>query len=294
MFLSKCVSRFFPERRALLSLLLSFSMLSITNVYAQTPTNLSPDNSLPPTLNSPYDTLPATPTKTPEYVVIKSSDQVTYSSETAASILELNVKEGSHFKTGDVLLKLDCRIQSAELAKAIAQANSANLAEQSAQKLKSYGSISELELVKARSDAAIARAEVSKLNAIVEKCIIKAPFNGSVAQLMVHPLESVKPGDPLMKVMNTENLEFEIQVPSNWLQWLKVGSKFYVHLNEINKKVTVEVIRIDPEIESVSQTIKITGQITQPDPSLLPGMSGQAIFPDNPENKENITKNKSS
>ncbi|MDR3491413.1 MAG: efflux RND transporter periplasmic adaptor subunit [Gammaproteobacteria bacterium] len=240
---------------------------------------------LPASLSMSINTSPTPSSGTPEYVVIQPSDIATFSSETAASIAELNVREGSQFKKGDVLVKLDCRLQQAELEKAQAQSKTATLAEESAIKLKSYGSISELELVKAHSDAAIAKAEVDKFNAIVEKCIIKAPFSGSVAEIMVHPLETVKPGDPLLKIMNTENLEFEIQIPSNWLKWLKIGSLFYVHINETNKNVAVNVIRIDPQIESISQTIKITGSIPHPDASLLPGMSGQAIFPDNPDQK---------
>jgi membrane fusion protein (multidrug efflux system) len=233
-------------------------------------------------------TLPAPPSditaveKTPEYVVIKSSDQATFSSETAASVADISVKEGSKFKAGDILLQLDCRLQQAELKKALAVQAATKMAKSSAKKLKSYGSISEFELVKANSDAEAADADVDKLRAIVEKCVIKAPFNGSVSEVSVHSHESVKPGDPLLKIVNTENLELELQVPSSWLAWLHVGSVFYVHLNDNNKKITAKITRIDPQIEPVSQSVKIIGSITPPDSSLLPGMSGQAIFPDNP------------
>jgi len=243
---------------------------------------------LPPALGSVANV--TTPASTPEYVVITPSQQVTYSSETAASIDKLNVKEGNFFKKGDILLTLDCRIQESELQKAQAEANAATQADNSAIKLKSYGSISQLEFIKAQSDAQIAQAEVQKLKAVVDKCVITAPFNGAVAEMMVHPLESVKPGDPLIKIIGTENLEFKIEVPSSWLSWLKVGSDFFVQLNELNKKIDVKIVRIDPEIDSVSQTIKITGQISTEDPTLLPGMSGQAIFPENPDNKK-VVKN---
>jgi RND family efflux transporter MFP subunit len=246
-------------------------------------TSAAPTEALPESLLTSKNALSAEATNTPEYVVVKPIDQVTYSSETAASIALLPVFEGSRFKTGDILLKMDCRLQQAELEKTQAQADAAAIADTSAKKLKSYGSISQMELVKAHSEALIAKADVDKLKALVDKCVIKAPFNGAVATLMVHPLESVKPGDPLIKIVNLEHLEFEIVVPSAWLKWLKIDSTFNVNINETGKTVQVVVVRIDPEIESVSQTVKITGVIKTPDPSLLPGMSGQAIFPDNPD-----------
>lgn len=264
-------------------MLLSYAVITKTFIFRSTRIALLYALLLSPVQASTTILPEAVKNTTPEYVVIQPSDVVTFSSETAASILNLNVREGSKFLKGDILLVLDCRLQKAELQKANAQYTATNLAQNSAEKLKKFGSISELELVKARADATIAKSEVDKFNAIVEKCMIKAPFNGAVSEIMVHPMESVKPGDPLLKIVNTENLEFEIQIPSKWLKWLKVGTTFQVKINETGNDVTAKVSRIDPQIESISQTIKITGMIEHPDSSLLPGMSGEAFFPDNPD-----------
>jgi len=234
---------------------------------------------------SSLDTTPIT--NTPEYVIIRSNNQITFSSETAASVAKILVKEGSNFSTGDVLLELDCRIQQADLNKALAQQRASSLAENSAVKLKKYDSISEFELVKAQSDAKIANAEVDKLKAIVEKCVIKAPFNGAVSDVLVHEYETVKQGDPLLKIISTENLEFDIEVPSQWLDWVHIGSVVEVHINETHKTVTATVTRINPLIEPISQTVKVIATISPQDTSLLPGMSGQANFKDNPLNNKN-------
>jgi membrane fusion protein (multidrug efflux system) len=249
--------------------------------------------SLPTTLKETTQTIPTEPSQdsfggklnTPEYVVIQPSDQATFSSETVASVASIPLKEGSSFHTGDVLLVLDCRLQTADLNKSKAQYDAASMALQSAVKLQSYGSISNFELTKARTDQQIAKADVDKLKAIVDKCIIKAPFNGSIADIMVHTNETVKPGDPLLKIVNTENLELEMQIPSQWLKWLHIGTSFFIHVNELNSKITATVTKINPEIDSISQTVKIFGAITNPSSDLRPGMSGQAIFPDNPADK---------
>lgn len=215
---------------------------------------------------------------TPGYVIIRPKDQVTFSSETAASVSNIAVKESSSFQKGDTLLELDCRLPKAELKKVQAQQAAAKVARDAAKKLQSYGAISDFEVVKAVSDEQIANAEVDKLNAIVDKCVIKAPFNGSVSEVMVHEHESVKPGDPLVKIVNTENLEFEMQIPSCWLSSLHLGSTFKVHINETNKDIPAEITKVNPEIEPISQSVKIIATITTPDPTLLPGMSGQAVF----------------
>lgn len=221
-------------------------------------------------------------TSLPEYVVIQASDQVTFSSETSASVATISVKEGSTFHKGDVLILLDCRVQEADLKKAQSQQEVSNLGYISAKKLKGYGAISDLEFLQAKSQRDMANADVEKLSAIVEKCTLKAPFNGSVAKMMVHMHETVKPGDPLLKIVSTDNLDLVLQVPSQWLEWLHTGTPFNVHVNELNKNIGATITKISPEIDSVSQTVKIIGKQVDPEPSLLPGMSGQASFPDKP------------
>lgn len=223
--------------------------------------------------------------KPPEYVIIRSGDETTFSSETTGTVISLPIKEGSSFQKGDVLLKLDCRLQQADLKKALAHQEETDQALRSAKKLKTYGTLSDFEFVKAKSDADGAIADVDKLKVTVEKCTILAPFSGGVSELKVHLYETVKPGDPLLKVVNTQNLTFEIQVPSQWLSWIKIGSQFHVYMNDINKTINARVTLINPEIEPISESVKIIGVASPADPSLRPGMTGQAIFPDNPEIK---------
>ena len=114
----------------------------------------------------------------PEYVIIRSTEETMFSSETTGQVIFLPVKEGSAFNKGDTLLKLDCRLQEAELAKAKAEQEATSKAMESAKKLKSYGSISEFEYVKAKSDSDAADADVQKLKVTVEKCTVIAPFTG--------------------------------------------------------------------------------------------------------------------
>ncbi len=274
------------SRLVVLKLRCSAYILGITLsafAWAEIPQEINPKSEIAQYAETLSKNNVLTEQKTPEYVILQPIDQATFSSETSASVKKLGVKEGSYFRKGDILLELDCRVQKAEYDKAIAQQTATNIALQSATKLKSYGSISEYEVVKARSDAEMVNADVNKLSTIVEKCTIRAPFNGAVAELKVHTYETVKPGDPLLKIVNTDNILVELEIPSHWLQWLHINSTFYVHVNEINKSITAKIIRINPEIEPVSQTVRIVGEIANtPEDKLLPGMSGQAIFPDNP------------
>jgi membrane fusion protein (multidrug efflux system) len=260
-----------------LGILLLFIPIALYAAPKEFPPNLSDvtETSIPVSTSSSV--------KTPEYVIIRANNQATFSSETTGSVISLPVKEGSYFKKGDLLLKLDCRLQEAELNKAKAQQKATNKARQAAKKLQGFGMISEFEFVKTSAEADASDAEVSKLNATVDKCTVIAPFSGGVVEVKIHLYETVKPGDPLLKVTNTDNLSVEVQVPSKWLSWLQIGTPFNVYINDINKTMPASITLINPEIEPISQTVKISGQLTQPNSTLRPGMTGQADFPGNPD-----------
>lgn len=213
-----------------------------------------------------------------EYVMVYSTDTTTFSSETMATVASMPYKEGLGFSAGDTLISFDCRLPEADLQRALAQQEAANNAYKSAEKLKSYHSISDYEFMKASAELDVAKADAQRYSTLVDKCTIKAPYTGAVAASMVHVGETVKPGDPLLRIVNTSNLELQIEVPSDWLAWLHVGVSFNVTINEIKKTFHAKVDRISPEIHSVSQTVKIIGRIATPELGLLPGMSGQAIF----------------
>ncbi len=174
--------------------------------------------------------------KTPEYVILQPIDEATFSSETTASVEKLYVKEGSYFRTGDVLIELDCRVQKAEYQRALAQAKEADVALKSALKLKSYGSISEYELVKAMLKQKWSKLMSASLVRLLINVLSKL-FQWGGFRTQIHTHETVKPGDPLIKIVNTDRIIIEMEVPSDWLQWLHINTNFNVHVNEINKTI---------------------------------------------------------
>lgn len=269
-----------PLNFRLLFLLAGCSYISIAVGARQFPPDLSNTNEISvasiPTASSPN--------KTPEYVIIRANEETTFSSETTGKVIYLPIKEGSNFKKGDVLLKMDCRLQQADLNKAKAQQNATSKALLAARKLKGYGMISEFEYVKTASESDAANADVDKLKAIAEKCTVIAPFTGGVSEIKIHLYETIKPGDVLLKATNIRDLYVEVQVPSIWLSWLHVGSDFNIFVNDVQKTIAAKVNLINPQIEPISQTVKITALVSPPDETLRPGMTGQAIFPDNPDN----------
>ncbi len=213
-----------------------------------------------------------------QQLVINALEEARIASDIGGTILSIPFREGERVKKGDVLLKFDCRTQEAELNKALADKRNTESNLKNTIKLESYGASSAFESVKAKSDFDKSVAEVDRLNAIVSKCSIQAPFDGSLVEKFVQPFNTVKPGEPLLKVINPNKIELVMRVPSSWLSWLTIGSKFDVFVYELNQKFPAQVDNINAQVDAVSRTVKIRGNLSTPNKRLLPGMTGEAIF----------------
>lgn len=204
---------------------------------------------------------------------------VEISSEVAAKIARLPLKEGDAFARGDLLVAFDCGLYQAQLAKAEATADAARREQEITGKLAALHSAGALDVAQAQARAKEAAADASYMRTMVGKCAIHAPFAGRVAKRDVAPFEYVTPGKPLLEILDADALEVKLIVPSKWLAWLKPGVKFTVHVDDLGTDYPAQVTRLGASIDPVSQTVGVSGRILDAHAELLPGMSGWASFP---------------
>jgi RND family efflux transporter MFP subunit len=207
-----------------------------------------------------------------------AQNDVEVSSEVAAKISRLPLKEGDAFAQGDLLVAFDCDLYRAQLRKAEATAAGAARTDTITRKLASLHSVGEVDAAQAEARAKEAEADAAYMRTMVEKCSIRAPFAGRVSKREASAFEYVTPGKPLLEILDTRALEVKLLVPSRWLATLKPGAAFTVHVDDLGKDYAARVVRTGARIDAVSHTVEINGRIEGEHPELLPGMSGWASF----------------
>lgn len=212
--------------------------------------------------------------------IVRPVDQATISTDLQARVSTVGVKEGAHFKAGDVLVEFDCRRHKAELAAVVAQRREAELALDNNLVLNQHRAIGkhDVEIARARVDKA--SGEVDALKARVDDCRIVAPFDGRVAELGIHVFETPSPGKPFISIINDGELEIELIVPSEWLKWLRKDAVFEFAIDELKRAYPARVSNIGAAVDPVSQTIKVKAQFAKDADisGVLSGMSGAAEF----------------
>jgi membrane fusion protein (multidrug efflux system) len=212
---------------------------------------------------------------------LKARQSTMIASEISARISQLKLHDGERFSAGQVLVGFHCTLEEAQLSKAQATLGKKVKTFEVNQQLETRRSIGALELAVSKAEAEEARADLRIAQAMVDRCSIRAPFSGKVSEAIARPYQSVRPGDPLLEILDDKDLEVEFMASSRAMPNLAPGKHFRVTLDEVAKTYQAEITRVGGKVDPVSQTIKVYGRITDKADELLPGMSGAIEFPAN-------------
>ena len=205
---------------------------------------------------------------------IVARDRLALSSQLNTIVSALRVREGELFQAGAPLVDMDCRSYRAQLAQTRAAERLAQAVLKNTQNLARMESASVQEVEKAQAEVDISAQARALAQLDVERCTVRAPFNGAVVSLAVGKGEFVSAGKPLMEIVSTEPLEAHFLVPSTAIREVSVGQAFAMDVHETKSTVNGTIRQIAPVADPLNRTIKIFGQLDKVPDLVRPGMSG--------------------
>ncbi|WP_426809191.1 efflux RND transporter periplasmic adaptor subunit [Pseudomonas sp. WOUb67] len=220
----------------------------------------------------------ATPTVSEVRGVLRARSQAVLASELPGRVTEMPFTEGQSFSKGDVLVRFDCSAYQAQANASNAAVRAAREELRNKQQLAALNSVGRFEVALAEARQAQAQSESQIYQVQVQRCQIKAPFDGQVVTRRVQAHESVASGAPLLEIVDNRSLEIQLLVPSRWLGKLKPEQAFSFVPDETGKPIDAVVKRLGARIDEGSQTLLLIGSVPANTPGLLAGMSGTAHF----------------
>jgi len=165
---------------------------------------------------------------------IVSNTSVSINSESSGVITSINFQAGQKVKTGDVLFILksnDTSAQLDQLTAALSIAKQKYDRNQALLKL-SQEAISQIDFLQSKSDYEQALAQYQEAQAIHT---IISPIDGTISDTNLSIGDFVNTGDLLAQVISPENLQIKYQLPSNFLNQIKLGQKITFYPEGLNQ-----------------------------------------------------------
>jgi RND family efflux transporter MFP subunit len=226
----------------------------------------------------------------------------------AGAVQALRFEEGQPVRSGDPLAELDPRRTEALLAEARARLTSAEnlITQRDAERnraatdlemkagLVAQRAVSRSEILDAESALAVADAQLAAArNAVAEArsrvdfltvqqadLMVRAPFDGVVAERRVELGEWVNPGQVVAVVVASDPVEAWLRVPERHLADVAAQpSDVRVRISSTGEVLAPVAVRIVPDVDTRSQLFTVIATLANPERRLAPGQSVTGTVP---------------
>ncbi len=200
--------------------------------------------------------------------------------EVPGRLIDFDIDNGQEVKAGEVLAKLDKRDFESDVRKAEAERERAELTLKRMRDASSKGGVSKEEVSRAETDAKTADAQLAIAKKALDSCVIKAPFDGIVAETYPSSLDMVSVGQKILTLQSTDKIKFDVSVPetmvvSKRLVEMSQDRRRYVVFDSLpGKEFDVRFEEFTTQADAATQTFTATFSMPAHDEfSFLPGMS---------------------
>jgi membrane fusion protein (multidrug efflux system) len=198
---------------------------------------------------------------------------VTLSAELTGTVRQINFENGSLVKKGTVLVRFDVSSEEAQLAGAQADAALAKQTRERNEALRKDEVNTQQDLDNAQARDKQARATVVNLQAIINKKIIRAPFDGRVGIRSVELGQVVSPGTPIISLQTVDPIYVEFQLPQQSLAAVRLDQQVQVKVDVFpGSSWEGTITTINPEVDLSTRNVRMRATVKNPDGRLTPGM----------------------
>lgn len=196
---------------------------------------------------------------------------VTLQAELPGVIRVIHVENGAEVKKGDLLVEYDIASERADLTAAEARLRLAKVNLDRIKGLLTQRTVAQSEFDSASAAYDEAVATLANMRAVLDRKLIRAPFDGRVGIRFVNPGQAVAAGDNLLPVQDTDPIYVEFDVPQTRLAEIQVGYTVRVMTDGLASPASGTITAINPLVSETTRSARVQGTLDNPDGLLRPG-----------------------
>lgn len=209
---------------------------------------------------------------------LQSDEAVELAPEISGRISEIVFEEGRPVSKGDVLVKLDSSLVTAEVLDAEARLKFAEANFERARTLAKSGNVTERSRDEAISNFEVAKAALELARARLDKHTLRAPFDGIAGVRSVSVGSFVTAGTRIVNIEKIDRLKVDFKVPELYLTKIRTGQRIEVHVDAVDGHVFVgEIYAIDPLLDVNGRALEIRAHLDNREGLLRPGLFARIV-----------------
>jgi membrane fusion protein (multidrug efflux system) len=187
---------------------------------------------------------------------------VDLANETAGTVREVRLAPGAVVEEGELLVQLDVAVEEAELAAARAQLALAETLLGRIERASESQGASASDVDRARAERDVAAANVLRLQALVDKKHINAPFRARIGLSNVHEGQYLDTGTHLTTLQSVDDaVHVDFMVPQDVASALAIGSTVEVHVANGGAPLTATIVAADALIDTRTRNTTLRARL---------------------------------
>ncbi|MDO5972524.1 efflux RND transporter periplasmic adaptor subunit [Flavivirga aquimarina] len=196
--------------------------------------------------------------------------------EYSGTLARVYVKEGQKVVKGQMLAKIDDGGLSQQVAQLQIQAELAKTTFERQERLWNQKIGSEIQYLQAKSTYEAQQRAVNQLQQQVGKTVVRAPFSGTIDDVISEQGSVVAPGQSqLFRIVNLQDMYIESDVPERYISNITPGKNVQVEFPVLGKKMDAEIRQAGNFINPANRTFKIEVAVSNKDKSIKPNLTAK-------------------
>ena len=195
---------------------------------------------------------------------------------------EVLVNEGQAVRKGQVLARFQTAVLAPQAASAETQRRIAQADYDRMKNLFAEGAVSQKDVENAELQLRSTEAAAAQARKRLEDATIRAPSSGVISERLVESGNRVKDGDHLFQLVNTDQLEFQATVPSQYAGQLKPGAPVTLNVTGLGSEAGAagKVSRINAAVDPSTRQVKLYVTVPNPRHRMVGGLfaSGRVVL----------------
>lgn len=206
--------------------------------------------------------------------------------EFSGILSKVYVTEGQLVNKGQLLAKIDDGGLSQQIAQLQIQADLAKTTFERQERLWNQKIGSEIQYLQAKSSYTAQARAVDQLQQQIEKTNVRAPFSGTIDDVITDQGSVVAPGQsPLFRIVNLNDMYIETDVPERYISNVTKGKDVLVEFPILGTTLNAKVRQAGNFINPANRTFKVEVAVPNKDNLIKPNLTAKLKINDYTSNK---------
>ena len=211
---------------------------------------------------------------------VVATRSITVRNEIPGTVAYTRLAPGNIVEEGDVLVRLDVSVETADLQALEAQRKLAETQLTRMQRMVERKAASEQELDTARAQYDVAVAQIARTKAVIGRKVLRAPFRARVGISDVHEGQYLNEGTELTTLQGVDEFAFvDFTVAQQVAALLRKGADVNVFTSESPQPIVAKVLALDSRVDPSTRNTVVRARIANGAGAPAPGSSVRVEVP---------------